>query len=243
MSAMLKIEQLKVVYGMAKVLHGVSLAVDEGHAIAIIGPVGAGKSTLFDAVFGMTESTGTIKFDGQDLSRMPTSKIVEMGIAYAPERGNLFTQMNVRDNLLTGAYRARKDVAKNLELVFDLFPILKQRQRQEAGTQSGGERQMLSLGRALMSSPRLLLVDEPTIGLAPIVCQEIAHALKRLNQEHGLTVLIAEQNANFALNLAEYIYLLETGIMSRQGTSAELQKEDVIRKAYFGTEKQSEQIA
>ena len=233
---MLSIENLEVNYGKARSLRGVSLSVEKGNIIAIIGPVGAGKSTLLDAVFGLNDSSGRIEFEGIDLSRLSPQKIVGMGISYAPERGNLFTQMSVKDNLLTGAYAMRTDIAKNLELVYDLFPILEERQGQETGTQSGGERQMVSLGRALMSSPRLLLVDEPTIGLAPKVCHDIAVALTKLNREHGLTILIAEQNANFALSLAQHIYLLETGEITRHGTSEELQRENVVRESYFGGE-------
>ena len=234
MTAMLEIENLNVMYGMARSLRGVSLSVDPGRAIAVVGPVGAGKSTLLDAVFGLNTSTGKIEFEGQDLRRIAPQKIVRLGIGYAPERGNLFTQMNVRDNLLTGAYVSRQNIDKNLELVFNLFPVLKERQRQEAGTQSGGERQMLSLGRALMTNPRLLLVDEPTIGLSPKICIDIAQALRQLNQDHGLTLVIAEQNANFALSLSEYIYLLETGKFTRSGTPDELLQEDLIRESYFG---------
>ncbi len=230
---MLNIESLEVLYGKAKSLHGVSLSVDLGQIIAIIGPVGAGKSTLLDAVFGLNTSQGVIEFEGQSLRGLSPQAIVAMGIGYAPERGNLFMQMNVRDNLLTGAYTSKRDIARNLELVFQLFPILKERQKQEASTQSGGERQMLSLSRALMSSPRLLLVDEPTIGLSPKVCLDIANALLKLNRKHGLTVLIAEQNANFALSLAKHIYLLETGRITREGTSAELQQLDAVRESYF----------
>ncbi len=239
MSVALKIDNLEVVYGKARSVNGVSLSVDSGQIIAIIGPVGAGKSTLFDAIFGLNQATGKIEFEGQDLKQIGPQKIVDLGIAYAPERGNLFTQMNVQDNLLIGAYRARGDIAKNLELVYELFPILKERRNQETATQSGGERQMLSLGRALMSSPRLLLVDEPTIGLSPKVCLSIAESLSKLNQQHGLTIMIAEQNANFALSLAEYIYLLEIGRITRHGTSQELQQEDVIRKSYFGSSTES----
>ena len=236
---MLNIESLEVRYGKAISLHCVSLSVDTGKMIAIVGPVGAGKSTLMDAVFGLNSSKGVIEFEGQSLRGLSPQKIVAMGIAYAPERGNLFMQMNVRDNLLTGAYTSRKEINRNLELVFELFPILKERQKQEASTQSGGERQMLSLSRALMSSPRLLLVDEPTIGLSPKVCVDIASALLDLNREYGLTVLIAEQNANFALSLAEHIYLLETGRITRQGTSAELQQSDAVRESYFSRSDQN----
>ena len=234
MTDLLRIENLEVVYGTAKALNGVSLSVDRGQVIAIIGPVGAGKSTLFDAIFGLNASVGRIEFEGHDLRQLAAQKILSMGISCASERGNLFTQMNVEDNLLVGAYRSRSNISKNKELVYSLFPILKERRKQETGTQSGGERQMLSLGRALMSSPRLLLVDEPTIGLSPKVCLNIAEALTKMNKEHGLTILIAEQNANFALSLASYIYLLETGKITRHGTPEELLREDVIRKSYFG---------
>lgn len=231
---MLKVDALECWYGKAKSLHGVSLTLGEGEIAAIIGPVGAGKSTLMDAVMGINSYYGVIELDGRSLRERSTAEIVSMGIAYAPERGNLFTQMNVRDNLLAGGFTSRRDIERNLRQVFELFPILDQRQYQETGTQSGGERQMVSLGRALMSSPRLLLVDEPTIGLSPKVCSDIAHALKRLNREYSLTILIAEQNVNFALGLAQKIYLLETGRIIQSGDSAELGRNDDIRKAYFG---------
>ncbi len=231
---MLQIENLHVYYGKAESIHGVSLDVEAGRIIAIIGPVGAGKSTLFDAVLGLNTWTGKIVFEDTDLGRHSSPKIVKMGISYAPERGNLFPQMSVRDNLLVGAFTSSKSIGKNLEIVYDLFPILKEREKQEVGTQSGGERQMVSLGRALMTNPRLLLVDEPTIGLAPKVCLDIAAALNRLNQEFGLTIVIAEQNANFTLSMAEKIILLEAGRVIRQGTREELQEEHVIRESYFG---------
>lgn len=231
---MLEIQNLHVFYGKAESLHGVSLNVEAGKIIAIIGPVGAGKSTLFDAIFGLNTWTGSITFEGTDLSKRTSANIVKMGISYAPERGNLFTQMNVRDNLLTGAYTAHQQVARNLEVVYELFPILKERESQEVSTQSGGERQMVSLGRALMTNPRLLLVDEPTIGLSPKVSLDIAAALTRLNREFGLTIVIAEQNANFTLSLAEQIVLMEAGNVIRTGTQEEMRQEHVIRESYFG---------
>lgn len=231
---MLEIENLTVYYSKAMSLNNASVSVQTGHVAAIIGPVGAGKSTLLDAVLGLNSATGSIIFEGQDLQQLSASRIVRLGIGYAPERGNLFTQMNVRENLLVGAYTSRANIEANLELVFDLFPILKERQKQEVGTQSGGERQMVSLGRALMNSPRLLLVDEPTIGLSPKVCMDIAAALTRLNSEHGLTILIAEQNANFTLSLAQHIYLLEAGRIIGKGTADELRKDETIQESYFG---------
>ena len=231
---MLQIENLTVFYGKAMSLEKVSLGVESGQIAAIIGSVGAGKSTLLDAVLGLNSSTGNIIFEGQNLRRFSTGNIVRMGVGYAPERGNLFTQMNVRENLLVGAYTSRSNIRRNLDLVFDLFPVLAERYSQEVGTQSGGERQMVSLGRALMNSPRLLLVDEPTIGLSPKVCLDIASVLTRLNLEHGLTIIIAEQNANFTLSLAERIYLLEAGRIIRSGSRIELQRDRAIQESYFG---------
>ena len=168
---LLSIKDLDVFYGKAQALHGVSLDVSAGTIVAIIGPNGAGKSTLLDSIVGLTKRQGQITFDGRDITRMAAAKIVRLGIGYAPERGHLFPFMGVKENLLVGAYNKRDEIESNLRKVFDLFPGLEQRQKQESATQSGGERQMLSLGRALMSSPKLLIVDEPTIGLAPRVCQ------------------------------------------------------------------------
>lgn len=233
-SPMLQIDNLTVLYGKAVSLKEVSIRIGGGHMSAIIGPVGAGKSTLFDAVLGLNSATGSIVFEGQDLRQLSTSAIVSLGIGYAPERGNLFTQMSVKENLLVGAYTRRAAIRENLARIFDLFPVLKQRQDQEVGTQSGGERQMVSLGRALMNSPRLLLVDEPTIGLSPKVCMDIASALRRLNVEHGLTILIAEQNANFTLSLAEQVYLLEAGRIIGSGTAEQLRSNKTIQESYFG---------
>lgn len=232
--ALLEITNLEAFYGKARSLHGVSLEVEAGKIAAIIGPNGAGKSTLLDSVMGITTTTGTVRFDGKDISSSTPAQNVDAGIGYAPERGNLFPFMGVRDNLLVGAYTSRSNIDANLRHVYDLFPVLEQRQSQETGTQSGGERQMVSLGRALMTSPTLLLVDEPTIGLAPKVCLDIAAALKKLNEETGLTIIITEQNVNFAMNLAEEIHVLETGEIRLSGTVDELKGEDYIREAYFG---------
>jgi branched-chain amino acid transport system ATP-binding protein len=233
--ALLAIKDLEVFYGKACSLSNVSLTVEEGKVVSIIGPNGAGKSTLLDSIIGLTTSHGQILFDGKDLGKLTPTQIVGLRIGYAPERRNLFPFMSVKENLLIGAYRARKELQKNLAMVFRLFPILENRQRQEAGTQSGGEQQMLSLGRALMSNPRLLLVDEPTIGLAPLVCTEISQALRRLNQKNGTTIVITEQNVNFALTLAEEIYLLETGRVKMKGRPDELKQEKYIQETYFGS--------
>jgi len=233
--AFLEIQNLEVFYGKACPLHDVSLAVGKGEIIGIIGPNGAGKSTLLDSIIGLTHCHGNILFDGTNLRELPSSEIVRRGIAYATEARNLFSYMGVKDNLLIGAYRAKANKDKNLQMVYDLFPILAKRGNQEAKTLSGGEQQMLSLGRALMSNPRMLLVDEPTIGLAPLVCKEIAQVLKDLNREKGITIVITEQNVNFALTLSEEIYLLETGTIKMKGRPAELKQETYIQETYFGS--------
>ncbi len=231
---LLSIGDLDVFYGRAQALHGVSLEVEPGRIVAVVGPNGAGKSTLLDSIIGLTRRRGRIEFEGRDISRMAPARIVRLGIGYAPERGNLFPFMGVKENLLVGAYRKRDAIEANLRAVFDLFPRLEERQNQETATQSGGERQMASLGRALMSSPKLLMVDEPTLGLAPRVCLEIAAVLRDLNERLGLTIMITEQNANFAMSLAQEVYLLETGRIGDKRTPEELRESADIAAAYFG---------
>ncbi len=232
--ALLDIDKLSAFYGMARSLHDVSLSVEEGAIVGIIGPNGGGKSTLLDSIMGLTETTGSIRLDGQELTANSSGKNVALGIGYAPERAHLFPFMSVRDNLLVGAYSARDGIEERLATAHDLFPILKERADQETATLSGGERQMVSLGRALMTKPKLLLVDEPTIGLAPKVCADIAAALKRLNQELGLTILITEQNVNFAMTLAQHLHVLETGEIRMGGTVEALKADADLKRAYFG---------
>jgi len=233
--ALLDINRVAAFYGKAQALKDVSIQLQAGTITAVIGANGAGKSTLFDAIMGMVELQGSIKFNGVELTTQSSQQIIYAGVGYAPERAHLFPFMSVEDNLLVGAYTARDDIQKNLRLVHDLFPILKERRRQETHTQSGGERQMVSLGRALMSSPTLLLVDEPTIGLSPKVCLDIAAALQRLNREHGMTILIAEQNVNFALSLAQNLYVIETGAVKVSGATQDLAEDPVLKSAYFGS--------
>ena len=232
--AFLEIRDLEAFYGRARSLQCISVDVDAGTIAGIIGPNGAGKSTLLDSILGLTATAGDIRLDGVSLTGKRPADIVRLGIGYAPERGHLFPFLTTRDNLLVGAHTAAADVQRNLRMVFDLFPVLEQRQRQETATQSGCERRMVSLGRALMSSPRLLVVDEPTIGLAPKVCSEIADALRRMNRELGLTILLTEQNVNFATHLAGDIHVLETGRIRLRGTAAELENNAYVRQAYFG---------
>lgn len=233
----LDVRDIDVFYGKACSLKKVSMDCQEGQVVGIIGPNGAGKSTLLDSVIGLTDWHGQISFEGRDLANLAPTQVVRMGIAYAPERRNLFAMMNVKDNLLVGAYRSgKKEIEKNLKMVFNLFPILEKRQKQEAKTQSGGEQQMLSLARALMSSPKLFLVDEPTLGLAPLICSEISRVLKELNEQERIAIVIAEQNVNFALVLSEEIYLLETGKIKMKGVPEELKEERYIQETYFGVD-------
>ena len=230
----LEIDHLSAFYGKAQALTDITITVQPGEIVAVVGPNGAGKSTLLDSIMGLVRTEGEIRLKGHGLTGRPTSEIVQSGVGYAPERFNLFPYMSVRDNLMVGAYTAREDIQSNLEVVHKLFPALLERAGQETSTQSGGERQMVSLGRALMTSPELLLVDEPTIGLAPKICLEIAEVVRRLNREYGLAVVITEQNANFALSLASRIYVLESGRMQTSGTADELRNDARLLEAYFG---------
>jgi len=234
MMTFLKIDQLSAFYGKAKALHDISLSVKQGEIIAIVGANGAGKSTLLDSIMGLTKIEGDISLEGKSLIGKTTPEIVQSGVGYAPERFNLFPYMSVYNNLMVGAFTAREDIKRNLEIVEKLFPRLKERTNQETHTQSGGERQMVSLGRALMSSPRLLLVDEPTIGLAPKICLEIAVVLKRLRDEFNTTIVITEQNANFAMTLAERLYVLESGSIKIEGLAKDLKNDPQLTEAYFG---------
>lgn len=232
--AVIETRNLSAFYGKAQALTDVSLHVNEGETIAIVGANGAGKSTLLDSIMGLVRNTGQILLDGQEVTDRKPADMVKQGIGYAPERFNLFPYMTVRDNLLVGAYTARDQIDENLAAVHRLFPRLAERANQETATQSGGERQMVSLGRAMMTSPRILLVDEPTIGLAPKVCLEIADVLRKLSAEMGLTVIVTEQNANFALSLAQRLYVLESGHCTASGTAKELSRDDTLAKSYFG---------
>jgi len=231
--AFLEVKNLEAYYGKAQALKGVSFSVEKGECIGIVGPNGAGKSTLLDSIIGLTDWRGQIIFGGVDLHGLPPREIIKLGIGYAPERGNLFAYMNVKENLLVGAYLAREKIDESFGAVFEMLPTLDERQKQQAGTLSGGERQMLSLGRAWMSAPRLLLLDEPTLGLAPIVISKIAATIEGLKQR-GATIIIAEQNVSFTVTHAERLYLLERGELTMGGTPEELKGEEYIRKTYFG---------
>ncbi len=232
--ALLEIEKLSAFYGRAQSLHKISFNVEKGTIVGVIGTNGAGKSTLMDSIMGMVNNTGSIRLSGEELVGKSTAEIVQLGFGYAPERAHLFPFMTVEDNLLVGGYTAREDIGKNLAHVHELFPVLRERASQETSTQSGGERQMVSVGRALMASPNILLVDEPTIGLSPKVCSEIAETLRKLNEEDGLTILITEQNINFAMELASEVHVLEIGHLRISGSPKELAQDPELNKAYFG---------
>ena len=235
---MLEIENLHVYYGGIHALKGISLEVAEGKIVTLIGANGAGKSTTLRTISGIVRPReGQITFKGKDIMGLPAYEIVEMGISMVPEGRRVFTNLTALENLLVGAH-ARRDpegVQRDLDWVFELFPILKERASQSAGTLSGGEQQMLAVGRALMSRPRLLLMDEPSLGLAPYLVKEVFRTIRQLHDE-GTTILLVEQNARAALRIADYAYILETGEIVLQGAGKELIRDDNVRKAYLGVE-------
>ena len=233
---MLEIKDLHVSYGGIQALRGVSLNVPDGKIVTLIGANGAGKSTLMRTISGLVKAqSGSILWNGQELLGKPIDQIVSSGIAMSPEGRRVFADLTVLENLKIGAY-LRKDKAeteKDLEWVYSLFPRLKERSWQSAGTLSGGEQQMLAVGRALMRKPKLLMLDEPSLGLAPIVVREIFDIIRTVNQQ-GITVLLNEQNANMALKVADYAYVLETGTLTLSGTGAELLTNEQVKAAYLG---------
>lgn len=234
--SLLKVENLHVYYGGIHALQGISLEVPEGEIVTLIGANGAGKSTTLRAISGIVKPReGTITFDGEDITALPAYKIVEKGIAMVPEGRKILANMTTLENLLVGAHSRRdpKGVKEDLEWIFNLFPVLKERASQSAGTLSGGEQQMLALGRALMSRPKLLLMDEPSLGLAPFLVKEVFKTIEQLHNE-GKTILLVEQNARAALRIADYGYVLEAGRIVLQGTGEELAQNDSVRKAYLG---------
>lgn len=236
MGTMLTINDINVFYGAIHAIKGVSLEVNEGEIVTLIGANGAGKSTILRTISGLLKpKTGSIQFEGQDIAGMPAHEIVKTGISQVPEGRRIFAEMSVLENLELGAF-TRKDkdgIKTDMELVFNRFPRLKERIGQLAGTLSGGEQQMLAMGRALMSRPRLLLLDEPSMGLAPLLIKEIFAIIQDINKT-GTTVLLVEQNANMALSIAHRAYVLETGRITLSGDAKELAASDEVRKAYLG---------
>ena len=222
-------------YGPVQVLRGVDLTVHEGKVVVVLGANGAGKTTTLRAISGMIKARGELRFDGRSLAGKPTQAIARMGIAHVPQGRGTFVDLSVEDNLRLGA-TARRDngVEADLARWYDVFPRLRDRRKQTAGSMSGGEQQMLALARAMMARPRLLLLDEPSLGLAPLVTRELFNRLGELNTEEGLTVVVVEQNANLALDIGHWGYVLETGRIAVQGSAADLRDDEAVRKAYLG---------
>jgi branched-chain amino acid transport system ATP-binding protein len=235
-SALLEVRDLEAFYGRTKALHGVSFSMNAGGITTILGANGAGKTTTLRAISRMVRTSGAILFEGRPLEQRATEDVVRLGIAHAPEGRGTFVHLTVEENLKLGAWgrRDRGGLDDDFERVFGYFPALRDRRRQVGGTLSGGEQQMLSVARALMLRPRLLLLDEPSLGLAPMVVREIFRILRTVNQDAGVTILLVEQNAALALDLADHVFLLETGRVVMEGPSEVLRKDDAIRRAYLG---------
>ena len=233
---MLKIKDLHVSYGGIRALRGVDLEVPDGKIVTLIGANGAGKSTTLRTISGLVKAeSGSITYDGKELLGLSINKILELGIAQSPEGRRVFPNLTVLENLKIGAYlrKDRDGIEKDIRWIYELFPRLEERHWQPAGTLSGGEQQMLAVGRALMSRPKLLMMDEPSLGLAPLVVQGIFDIIRTINQQ-GVTVLLIEQNANMALKIADYAYVLETGCITKSGTGAALLADESIKEAYLG---------
>lgn len=234
--AMLKVTDLKVYYGVIQAIKGISFEVNEGEVIALIGANGAGKTTILHTITGLVEAkSGTVEFEGTNITKMPGHKIVTLGMAHVPEGRRVFSELTVLENLRMGAYtrKDKNEVENSLKMVYERFPRLEERKNQLAGTLSGGEQQMLAMGRALMARPKLLLLDEPSMGLSPLLVKEIFSIIQDINAQ-GTTVLLVEQNARMALGIANRAYVLETGSVVLSGTGAELAASEDIKKAYLG---------
>ena len=234
--ALLEIKDLEVNYGVIKAIKGVSFDVNEGEIIALIGANGAGKTTILHTITGLIQAKkGSIVFDGKELTKTPPHKIVSMGMAHVPEGRRIFQQLSVLENLKLGAYtrKDKSEIASTLKMVYERFPRLEERKNQVAGTLSGGEQQMLAMGRALMSKPRIILMDEPSMGLSPLLVSEIFDIIKVIN-ESGTTVLLVEQNAKKALSIADRAYVLETGKITLSGDAKDLINDESVKKPYLG---------
>jgi branched-chain amino acid transport system ATP-binding protein len=233
--ALLELDDVHTFYGNIEALKGISLTVEEGEIVTLIGSNGAGKSTTLRSISGMTPPrVGSIRFKDKEIGETPVQEIVRLGISQSPEGRKIFPRMSVRENLDLGAYLRRdEDINSDLDRVFDLFPRLKEREKQKAGTMSGGEQQMLAMGRALMARPTVLLLDEPSMGLAPVLVERIYETVAEINKQ-GTTILLVEQNANFALGVSNRAYVLETGTITLSDESAKLRENPEVQKAYLG---------
>jgi len=236
MTGLLELENVRAGYGSTSVLHGISLSVLEGQVVSLLGANGAGKTTTLRAITGGVRWTGDIRFGGRSLRRMGTEDVVRRGIAHVPEGRGICTELTVDENLKLGSHlrRDKAEVAKDYDRVFEYFPVLKERRRLSASTLSGGEQQMLALARALLMRPRLMLLDEPSLGLAPIVVRSIFEIIRSINQTSNVAVLLVEQNARIALDLSSSAYVLEVGRVAVHGASAELQDNESVRRSYLG---------
>ena len=234
--ALLAVEGLKAYYGQTQALHDVNFALEAGGITTLLGANGAGKTTTLRSLCGMVRTEGSIRFDGEPIAGRATEEIVRLGVGHVPEGRGTFTNLTVQENLQVAAYTRRDKAAaqRDLEMVFEYFPILKARIGQQAGTLSGGEQQMLAISRALMLGPRLMLLDEPSFGLAPLIVQEIFRIMRRINSEAKVSMLLVEQNAALALELADYAYVLETGRVVMSGKAAVVKSDEAIRKSYLG---------
>ena len=231
---LLNVSQLRAGYGQVQVLYDLDLEVNEGEIVVILGANGAGKTTTMRAISGTIARQGAITFAGQDVTNVSPDVIVKAGIALVPQGRGTFPELSVEDNLRAGAYTRRDNPAADIDRWYDVFPRLRERRNQRAGQMSGGEQQMLAIARAMMSRPRLLLCDEPSLGLAPLITKELFQHLAELNRQDGLSILLVEQNANLAIHVASLVYLLETGRVVGSGTGEELQNNEAVRKAYLG---------
>jgi branched-chain amino acid transport system ATP-binding protein len=233
--AMLEVDDIHTYYGNIEALKGISITVEEGECVTLIGSNGAGKSTTLRSISGLTPPrTGDIVFEGENITRTPPADIVKLGISQSPEGRRCFSRMTVRENLDMGAYLRRdNEIASDMERVFELFPRLLEREKQKAGTMSGGEQQMLAIGRALMAKPRLLLLDEPSMGIAPILVERIYDTIAEINKQ-GTTILLVEQNANYALGVSQRAYVLETGAVALTDASDKMRDNPEVQKAYLG---------
>jgi branched-chain amino acid transport system ATP-binding protein len=236
MAALLEVENLRARYGETDVLHGISLSVEAGAFVALLGANGAGKTTTFRAITGAVKTSGSVKFDGAPIEGKTPEAAARLGIAHVPEGRGTLSTLTVRENLTLGAYTRndKKRIRAAHERVVAYFPRLGERANQTAGTLSGGEQQMLAIGRALMMEPRLMLLDEPSLGIAPLIVREIFALLARINKDEGVTILISEQNARLALAAASHAYVIETGRIALSGSSAELGNDDAVRRSYLG---------
>ena len=233
---MLQIKELCVKYDNIQVLHGISLELQEGELVALIGANGAGKTTTLSTISGVKRAfSGQIVYDGKDITKAGTDEIVKMGIVQVPEGRQIFSKMTIEENLILGAYTEKDSQRQkqNMQRVMELFPILRERRRQTAGTLSGGEQQMLAIARALMGNPRMLLLDEPSMGLSPLMTEQVFDAVKSLNDQ-GITILLVEQNAYDAMEISHRTYIMENGVITREGKSSELMRDSAIKQAYLG---------